>query len=237
MAVWKGWVVPRSARVHRGCLWVLLILGVLILVVPWNGIIWDGGFSSVECRLKFVDSTNKPVAGVTLTVLTNAGGECHFYPVDEFVPDRPVVSDAEGQMVFHHTAIYLEFSGHEYFNLIGMRFGETSSPHYDCVFVLDCREVLRTPFNFHRREWEAYRQLDVKRTWRRPWNPELLHRELDEGWRMSLFDCNHDGKLDREERVAANYFEWKWGHLVEDAEKPTEQTYSVVERTIVIPNP
>lgn len=199
-----------------------------------QGIIWDGKFPDVECRLKFVDGNNKPLPGVTLTVLTKAGGACHFYPVDEFVPDRVVVSDAEGRMVFHHSSKFLEFSGREYSNLIGMRFGETSAPHYDCVFALDGREVFRTPFNFHRREWDEFRQPTMTRTWQLPWDGNKYYPQPGEerdAWRMRLFDTNHDGKFDREELTAAGYFEWK-----RFEEKPTETTFKVVERTIVVTN-
>lgn len=106
--------VCRPAKIRRGCLWAIIGLAAAIALVPWQGIIWDGKFPDVECRLKFVDSDNKPVPGVNLTVLTKAGGVCYFYPVDEFVPNRAVTSDAEGRIVFHHTSMFLEFAGHEY---------------------------------------------------------------------------------------------------------------------------
>jgi hypothetical protein len=235
--------VRRNARIGRGCAWTLGGLAALIALVPWQGYIWDGGFPNVECRLKFVDANNKPVPGVTLTVFTEGGGVCHFYPVDEFVPDRPVISDAEGRMVFRHTGGGLEFAGHEYYNLFGMRIGETSAPRYRCMFSLDGREVFSTPFNFHHPEWNQFRQPAVKRIWQPPW--DLAKHGLQSGddlgqwqaWKMRLFDCNHDGKLDREEATAANYFERQQCFVAEAAEKPTERGYEVVERTIVIPNP
>jgi hypothetical protein len=95
------------------------------VLVPWQCILWGGRIPDVECRLKFVDANNKPVPGVTLAVYTKAGSRCHFYPVDEFVPDHPVVSDAEGRLVFHHSSNHIEFDGRECFNLIGMRFHDT----------------------------------------------------------------------------------------------------------------
>jgi hypothetical protein len=52
-----------------------------VLLVPFQGIIWDGGFQSTEYRLKFVDEAGPPVAGVTLQVETQVGGICHVYPV------------------------------------------------------------------------------------------------------------------------------------------------------------
>jgi hypothetical protein len=224
----------RAAQIRHGCVWALIGAAALIALVPWQGIIWDGGFRDVECRLKFVDGDGKPVPGVTLSVFTKAGGVCHFYPVDEFVPDRPVVSDAEGQMVFHHSSKFLEFAGREYSNLLGMRFGETSAPHYECVFLHGEREICRTRYNFHEPEWDKFRRPVVTREWEPPWSLEKYGpgpTEEDGAWRMRLFDSNRDGKLDREEATACSYFIWMIN------EKPGERTYLVVERTIVVPNP
>jgi hypothetical protein len=160
--------VEPSARTGRRWLWVVLGLAAVIALVPFGVIHWDGGFQSVECRLKFVDRNGTPVPGVTLTVLTKAGGVRHFYPVDEFIPDVPVVSDADGWMVFHHTGRGIEFGGKAYTNLVGMRFGKTGSPRYDCVFTLDGREVFRTPYNLDGDEWKEFHRGRVTRESRYP---------------------------------------------------------------------
>lgn len=226
--------MQQSARIRRGCVWVLVGAAVLIALVPWRGIIWDGGFPNVECRLTFVNADNKAVPGVTLTVLTKAGGRCHFYPVDEFVPDQPVVSDSEGRLVFHHSSNFLEFAGHEYTNLFGMRFGDTDAPHYDCVFTHDGREVFRTPFNFHHREWETYHRSTVQRRQAPLWDSSKHNspEEAFETWRLRQFDGKTD-ELDREERIAAHNFRQQFFRET----RTQEITYLVVERTIVIPNP
>jgi len=235
--------VRSIATIRRGCLWGLIGLALVIALVPFQGIIWDGGFPSIECRLKFVDSSGTPVPGVTLTVRTRAGGTCHFYPVDEFVPDHPVSSDAEGRMVFHHSGSSVEFSGHEYHNLIGFRFGETSAPHYDCVFTLHGREVFRCPFNFYQHEWDEFEQPSVTRVWHAPWDVNKYGWHPDEdyhAWRMRLFDTNNDGTLDREERTAAGFFERTCGYFEPTCSremKATEIKFRVVERTITVPAP
>src|SRR5688572_2325165 len=123
----------RRERIRRVCFVGIVALAAAIVLVPWQCLIWDGGFPDVECRLRFVDGDGKPVPAVILTVFTKAGGVCHFYPVNEFLPDRPVTSDKDGVMVFHHAGRGVGFGGREYRNLFGMRFGETDSPHYDCV--------------------------------------------------------------------------------------------------------
>lgn len=215
---------------------MLVGAAVLIALVPWQCIIWDGGFPNMECRLRFVDSDGKPVPGVTLTVYTKAGGVCHYYPIDEFVPDKPLVSDDEGRIVFHHSSVFFEFSGREYWNLIGMRFGETKAPHYECVFSHQGREVFRTKYNFHHPEWDEFRKPAITRTWNAPWGTDGLRlgkTEEFEALHERSFDTNQDGTLDREEKTARWWFQWKVGH--ENAEQSVN--YRVVERTIVIPNP
>jgi hypothetical protein len=102
------------------------VLAAAVAFVPFQGIIWDGGFKSAEYRLRFVDAAGRPITGVTLRVLTKAGGACPFYPVDEFHPDRPPMSAADGMLVCHHSGNGLEFGGREHYNLVGMRFDETN---------------------------------------------------------------------------------------------------------------
>lgn len=225
----------REARIRRGCVWGLSALAVLIALVPWQCIVWDGGFPDVECRLRFVNSHGKPVAGVTLTVLTQAGGVCHFYPVDEFVPDRPVVSDAEGRMVFHHSSHCLEFGGREYCNLVGLGFGERS-PRYNCVFKHGERELFRTAYNFHRDDWSEFRKPPVTREYAPPWDVKKHGWQPDEGvnaLRLRIADGKPRDKMDREERIAARSLE---EYFMRDP-SARQTTFLVVERTIVVPNP
>lgn len=216
-----------------GCAIVVFGLGAAVALIPVQTVIWDGGFPNLEAQLTFVDGQDRPVPGVQLTVLTRAGGPSHFYPVDEFLPDQSPVSDAEGQMVFHHTAAWLEFSGRYSGNLLGMRFGETFAPQYECVFHLKGREVFRTPFNFHRREWESLRQPSITRTWQPPYLDKVQLREDEElkTWKLRLFDGNADGRLDREEMTAAITIE----RNIHPEEKPAERMFEVVKRKIVVP--
>jgi hypothetical protein len=197
--------------------------------------IWDGQFPNVECRLRFVDGERKPVQGVTMTVLTRSGTVCHYYPVDEFVPEQPLASDAEGWIVFHHSTNGLEFSGRVYSNLIGMEFGRSSSPRYDCVFHHGEREVFRTAYRFHGREWDEFGKGSVTRRWAPPWyssKPEEERHKDYEARRRLLFDGNRDN-LDREQLTAVGSFQRRYGSNSET----DEITFAVVERTIVIPNP
>jgi hypothetical protein len=223
----------------------LLALGVAAVVglVPFEGIVWDGGFRDAEFRLRFVDPTDRPVPGVTLRVLTAAGGVCHLYPVNEFLPDGAPASDADGRMVFHHASRGLEFAGHESRNLVGMQFGETRSPQYLLVFDHGGREVYRV--------WYADLQPGARQdhwTVTRGWRPSdwparehLAHP--DEGSharRLRLFDGDRNGVLDREERTAAGYCDREWARAAELGEDPRasrDVDFLVVERTITISVP
>lgn len=158
----------RRTPFRNGCLLGVILLGTAVVLVPWQGMIWDGRFPNVECRLRFVDGSGNPVPGVTLTVLGEDGSVSHGYPIDEFDSDQSVVSDANGQMTFHHASHGLEFGGREYRNLIGMRFGTTSSPKFECVFTHHGQEVFRTPYNFHRHAWDEFRKESVTRDWPSP---------------------------------------------------------------------
>lgn len=230
--------MSRAARVRRGCVWALIGIAVLIALVPFQCIIWDGGFSDVECRLKFVSGDGKPVSDVVLTVLTKGGTVCHFYPVDEFVPDRPIASDAEGLIVFHHSTEWgLEFGGREYHNLIGMRFGDTTAPQYDCLFTHNGREVFRTPFNFtHAREWKEFHKPKVTRQWSPPWDEDKHGPQPGEAvkqWTQRHFGSKPREKMDRELRTAAGNFERQFFR----EPRSRETQFHVVERTILITNP
>ena len=230
-------VMRRTAKVSRGCVWALAAAAALIALVPFQCIHWDGGFPNVECRLKFVDGEGKPVPGVTLTVFTKGGTACHFYPIDEFVSDQPVVSDAKGQMVLHHSTEWgLEFGGREYQNLLGMRFGETTAPQYDCVFTHNGREVFRTPFNFYKPEWREFRKPAVTRQWSPPWNENThgpLPAEDFDAWERRVYGGKSRAQMDREERTAAGSFQRQFFR----EPKVRETKFLVVDRTIVIQSP
>jgi len=210
-----------------------------LLLVPFNGIVWDGGFDSAEFRLQFADRAGRPIQGVTLHVETVAGGTSYYYPVNEFFPsDRPT-SDAEGKMVFHHVANYLEFSGREHSNLVGMRSGETKTPQYVCVFSLDGRELSRITYDDLRGRGRRDNLPSVTRTWRQPkwaWREWMAWREDLKTNEKRRFDGNGDGVIDREEAVAANYF---WSKLVGDSPEREEKevTYTIHERRVEVPVP
>ena len=139
----RGDAMKRPRKITLGCLGRTGLATVLALV-PFQVLVWDGGFPSIECRLRFVESNGNPVPGVKLTVHNKAGGVSHFYPVDEFVPESPVTSDDEGWMVFHHVSRGFEFGGKDYRSVFGFTLSEAKSPYYECVFSLVDREVFRT---------------------------------------------------------------------------------------------
>ena len=197
---------------RRGCLIVSILLIAAVLLVPFQGIVWDGRFDSAEYRLRFIDESGRPVPDIRLKVLTKAGEPCHFYPINEFTPDGTAVSDADGRMMFHHAGDLLEFGGREYWNLVGMRFGETDAPQYDFVFSLGEREV-------HRVKHDAIRPRGNSEVARRTWSQ-----------RRPVHDRHVDEKDDRETRTAIS-------HVSRYSESDHEVDFKIVERTITIAAP
>lgn len=193
-----------------------------MLLYPFQGIIWDGGFPSAEFRLRFVDEHGQPVAGVRLEVFTQAGGPSPHYPINEFRPGQLVASDADGRMTIHHVG-QMEFGGREYSNLVGMKFGETHSPDYDCVFSLEGREVHRVGYR------KFYPWREGMPTVERDWSFETWSAEQ---WDAYDFDLNHDGTFDREERVARTYVIWNF-----ELGKSARKRFDIVEKTIAISRP
>lgn len=221
--------------------WRLLILGLMAVValVPFMGIIWDGGFESAEYRLRFVDESGRPVPGVALRVLTRAGGVCHLYPVNEFLPDSTPTSDADGRMAFHHVG-RLEFGGHEYHNLVGMRFGDTRAPQYVLVFAVGGREVYRTWYDDLRPRGRVELPSVTVKWHSSDWPTKEYIGHPDEGTlalKLRLYDGDGNGVLDREERTAAGYFERAAVDALELDRGSLDVTFRIVERTVVISLP
>ena len=209
---------------------------VLVLLVPVQTILWDGGFPSMEFRLRFVDAAGHPVPGVSLEVLTQAGGRCHYYPVDDFVPDRSVVSDADGRMTFRHFGHGLEYGGRDTSSVLGIPFRTDTAPQYDCVFLLDGQEIHRVRFN-KLIPWNGPKGPHIERKWS-PRNDGLLQefaKEPNEDWdrfRLRMFDGNRDGVLDSEERVASGYA----FRYLDSFEKERTVSLEIIEHTIVLPS-
>ncbi len=223
-ARWKRW----------GCLMAVVGLAAAIALAPIRTKLWDGGFEPAEYRPTFTDSAGRPVPGVMLRVLTRAGGPSYLYPVDEFLPDQARTSDADGRMTFHHVGSGLEFGGADHGSLLGIWYTRDGSPQYVCVFSHGGREVARIPYDDLRpRDPESDRLPTVHRAWRHtdwPLREYVAHRDDWQAHRLRLFDGDGNGDLDREERVAAGYFD-------ELIEPPSADRigFAVVERTVVVP--
>jgi hypothetical protein len=216
----------QAATLKRVSIAAVGSLGLAVILVPFQGMIWDGRFHDVEYRLTFLDEAGRPLPGISLQVVSKAGGPSYLYPINEFLPDGTPSTDANGLVTFHHVGAYLEFSGYEYHNLAGMRFSDTDAPQYVLVFSLAGREVHRVRHDDLRPRGEIDRLPKVTRKWQASWCPSR------ETLSDIVWDGNGDGKIDREEGTARTYgqtLSWAW------AEDREEVTFRVVEKTIVIP--
>jgi hypothetical protein len=210
-----------------------------VALAPCQTIIWDGGFEDAEYRLRFVDSTGRPVPGVTLQVLTQAGGVCHLYPVNEFLPDSTPTSDVDGRMVFHHRAHYLEFGGGDRLSLIGVRLTAAGAPQYVLVFDRGGREVARRGYNELRPRPDGEYWTEVRHWHHGGWPArEILARrdEQEDARRFRLFDGDRNGILDREELVAARYFEWALQYRLDPDRAPRDVAFPIIEHAVVLPD-
>jgi hypothetical protein len=218
----------------------VIAVGLLLccLFLPVRCMVWDGGFPQFECRISFRDATGQPVEGVALRVETQAGGNCYFYPVTDYVPDDVPVSDKSGVLVFHHVSDFLEFGGKDCASILGIQISSSGgAPKYVCRFFQRGREVHSVWFN------EIYQTIDhkygpsVKRhfvcsDWlMREYLSEIKRGGDEASLRMRLFDCNGDGKLDREEHIAARVSERTMGYFErpEDKLKRREQEVEFAE--------
>lgn len=240
-------VAKPALQVRFRLRWWLIgfaLLALLIAFAPIQTIIWDGRFSDEEYQLKFNRPDGTPVSGVKLRVETRAGGVSYLYPINEFLPDDTPISDATGRMVYHHVSHGLEFGGRDYRNLVGITLSRAGAPQFDCVFLVDGREIHRLRFDDLRLRGEGDNAPRVVRTWQPtdwPAREYIAHHERWGELEMELFDGNGDGQLDREERTARGYFDRAAMYAVEfkdhPAAKPCDIEFAVRERTIVIDVP
>ena len=148
----------------RGCVIAVVVLAAVVALAPIQSIRWSGSFENAEYRLVFADPDGRPVPGVTLRVETAAGGVCHFYPVNEFLPDATPTSDAEGRMTFHHVYEGYEFGGRDDRSLVGICLTTDTVPQYVCVFLHGGREVGRMTYSAIR--MDGKRLQEVTREWK-----------------------------------------------------------------------
>ena len=101
---------------------------------------WDGGFEQVQYRFTLRDHAGRALEGAELRVTDNTGTPSPGYPISDFLPANPLLSDANGQIVCHHVRLGPEFGGRGYrlFWIIPM--GEVA-PDFRCQFLLHGQEV------------------------------------------------------------------------------------------------
>jgi hypothetical protein len=115
-----------------------------------------GSFFQVEYVLHFRDVQGKPVEGIRLKVEDGEGNDSYAYPVTDCLPDTSLLSNREGDLVFHHVSNGTEFtiSWEESRSNPKIR-PRRWAPVYVCRFYYADREVYRVEFaqlngEFHR---------------------------------------------------------------------------------------
>src|SRR5438128_2579811 len=88
-----------------------VVAGLLGLASGFTCYRWQGSFLHVEYRFRFRNREGGPVQGVTLAVYDERGRLAFGYPVSDFTQENALVSDARGELVFHHVKGGPEFGG------------------------------------------------------------------------------------------------------------------------------
>ncbi len=250
-------VQSRSPSVMRTVLVTTLVsvvlLGLLTLLYPHPGIIWDGSWGPEEYRITFKGWAGRPVEGVQLRVENESGSNFYHFPVCDYLPGHVPASDAEGVIVFHHAPSCF-VSGHAWWLFGRIPMGDHSEPVYVCRFLLDGWEVHRIRYN----DLVNTGTRDVKRRWKWLTLPELPGQvfrtvawdEPEPDWEQVLdrleanqmrnFDLNGNGKLDRDERYAARAARMALdqGFRIRGGSSEWEDVeFRLVERTVVLKVP
>jgi hypothetical protein len=178
------------------------------------GMIWDGAFPQTEFRLLFRDGNGKPIPGVELRVENRSGSTFFHYPVTDYLPEQIPTSDKDGVMVFHHVSRGIEFGGQCSHFLFVVPVGECASPQYICRFLRQGKELSRVPYQDLKND-RGITTTRVNRQWKWsdwPYRSFLefnkKHGSID-GFELSRFNLNRNGRLDREETVAFNAAMWE----------------------------
>lgn len=127
-------VIPefRSLVMHKAML--LLFISCMTGCVTTEIVTqWDGGYPTGHYTFNFVNADGAPITGVVIDVVDEAGKFSFKYPVDEYVAENSLVTDANGRVSFSHTSYGLEFGGTCYSD--GEKeWGDCVSPKYTIVF-------------------------------------------------------------------------------------------------------
>jgi hypothetical protein len=241
-----------SKRLRRRGIW--LALAALIAIGLLGGlssrIVWDGGYCQAEYQLTFVDENGAPIPAVELRVEDAEGHNFFHYPVTDYLPDRTIVSNSDGLIVFHHVGGGPEFSG-EVDSLYGViPVVKRRGPKFICRFVYQESEIHRVAYsdlNSDAQPWESAPKVKRWWTWSAwPMSELLLSPEesLDDfrARAKRFFDLDHDGVLSPEEAAA---FRAGTSRNCEEAalarrsgvDKEEELEFQVIRRTIAVPFP
>lgn len=129
----------KSTRLKRliGVILLLILVCTLACASFRNTfIIWEGFFPAGEYHLNIRNQTGEPIPGAILHVYEEGTRTPAFeYPIDNYLKDDDLISNAQGQIIALHKNRGLEFGGSEWklFWIIPMGLG--CCPQYDCEII------------------------------------------------------------------------------------------------------
>ena len=86
---------------------VVIVVLYIILSVERIGV---GSFPTAEYRILLVSEDGSPFAGAILNVIDSSGHKSYNYPVVNYQPNIPLVSDACGVVTLQHIDLGPEFA-------------------------------------------------------------------------------------------------------------------------------
>jgi|GEM_PF-2464797 hypothetical protein len=136
-------------------------VGLYVLQLPSEFV---GSYPTVEVRMTFLDRRGNPVEGVELRVVDEVGQVSWGYPVTDFLPSKPLRSDKQGNLTFHHVSQGVEYSAQ--MSILDYFLGYSHLvPRFNCCLILEDRAILNVDFRTLIREGKTTGMVERK------WDP------------------------------------------------------------------
>lgn len=99
----------------RHVAFLFLVLACLASAIPIScdhkEYTWQASFLQAKYCLWCKGRTGEVRVGIELRVVDQANNDAFGFPISDYAPDKPIISDSKGALVFHHVEAPSEFTG------------------------------------------------------------------------------------------------------------------------------